>query len=101
MLGRGVDPGMSGNTAGTGDTLRHVLLDVIMERGYGHPLAVVCREALGYVGYAAAIIASPERPHSVNRRVLDMASTRPVEPGRPQLPEPRIHADARPPRAPQ
>ena len=85
----GVGPDMSRDAARTGGALRHVLLDVVMERGYGHPLtvAVVCREALGYAGYAAAITASPERPHlAVNRRALDMVGNCPVEPGRPRCP---------------
>lgn len=86
----GVDPDVSGNAAGTGGALRHILLDAVMERGYGHPLAVavVCREALGYAGHAAAITASPERPHlGMNRRALDMVGNRSVEPGRPPLSE--------------
>lgn len=39
----GVDPDVSGNAAGTGGALRHILLDAVMERGYGHPLAVAVR----------------------------------------------------------
>jgi hypothetical protein len=88
----GVDPGMTGAAA---DTLRNVMLDAVMERGYGHPLAVavICREVLGYGGAVAAITASPERPHlEVNRRALDMASNNPAEPGRPPLSEPHILA---------
>lgn len=91
----GVDPDVSGDAAGTGGALRHVLLDSVMERGYGHPLAVavICREALGYAGRAAAITNSPERPHlEVNRWALDMIDNRPVEPGRTPLPEPYILA---------
>ncbi|MBI1657295.1 MAG: hypothetical protein IS632_00740 [Thaumarchaeota archaeon] len=91
----GLDANMSGDAAGTGGALRHILLDSVMERGYGYPLAVavICREALGYAGYAAAITASPERPHlEVNSRALDMVGNRPVEPGRPPLPEPYILA---------
>ena len=91
----GVDQDMSGDAAGTDGALRHMLLDAVMERGYGHPLAVavICRKALGYAGHAAAITASPERPHlDVNHRALDMAGNLSVEPGRPPLSESRILA---------
>ena len=91
----GVDPDVSGGAAGTGGALRHILLDAVMERGYGHPLAVavICREALGYAGCAAVITASPERPHlEVSRRALDMVGNRSVGPGRPPLSEQHILA---------
>ena len=66
------------------ETLRLVLLDMVLESGYGHPLtvAIICREVLGYVGAAAVITTSPERPHlEAGRRALDVVHNRIVESG--------------------
>ena len=65
-------------------TLRRVLLDMVLERGHGHPLtvAIICREVLGYVGSAAVITTSLEQPHlEAGRRALDMTHNRIVESG--------------------